>query len=295
MKKSRFNWEDARYFLAIARLGTLGRAAENLGISPITLSRHLAHLQSRTGRPLFFRHSKGLKLTDEGDRLLDYLERAEAEIDAASEIFDSDPGAVSGTVRIAAPEAFALKLLTPGLPRLLADNPDLRVEIVPQLRGFSLSRREADLAVMVGKPVEQKLSHIRLGSYSLGFYASSDYLEKRGVPSALEDLSEHRLIGYVEDLLFSESLNTPRSVWPQWQSRLSIYSPLGQMEAVKAGAGIGMLHRFLITEEDALVSLLPEFQVEREFYLAFHRSTEKIPRIKAIIDFLQLISADRPY
>lgn len=287
MQPRTFNWEDARYFLALARAGTIGRAAESLSVSSITLSRHLSYLQSRTGAPLFTRHSKGLKLTDEGVRLMEYLERAEAEIEAAGEIFGSNSSTVSGTVRIAAPEGYALKVLTPQLDLLLAHNPDLRIEVVPQLRGFSLSRREADVAVMVGRPTEPKLSAQSLGKYYLGMYASQSYIEKHGEPKSLEDLAQHRLIGYVEDLLFSERLNTPKAAWNNWQSQISIYSPIGQVEAVRSGAGIGMLHRFLLDERDELIRLMPEIEIEREFYLVYHQSTERIPRIRAAIDFIQ--------
>ncbi|HSG04396.1 MAG TPA: LysR family transcriptional regulator [Marinobacterium sp.] len=292
MQSVSFNWEDARYFLAVARSGTLGRAAESLNISTITLSRHLSYLQQRTGTPLFTRHSKGLKLTDEGARLMEYLERAEAEIEAAGEIFGSDTNSVSGTVRIAAPEGFALRVLTPHLGRLLEANPDLRVEVVPQSRGFSLSRREADIAVMVGKPSEAKLDSVLLGSYSLGLFASCDYLKRYGTPRSVDELGQHRLVGYVEDLLFSEKLNIPKAVYSAWQSQTAIYSPIGQVEAVKAGLGIGMLHRFLLTPADQLVHLLPEADREREFYLVYHQSTEKIPRIRATIEFLSSLSLE---
>lgn len=292
MRSSTFNWEDARYFLAVARAGQMGKAADSLNISTITLSRHLSYLQQRTGTPLFIRLSKGLKLTDEGLRLMHYLERAEAEIEAAGEIFGSDSSSVSGTVRVAAPEGFALRVLTPQLNYFLQINPDLNIEIVPQSRGFSLSRREADIAVMVGKPTEPKLDSICLGSYSLGLYASQRYLDQYGVPESIEDLSKHRLIGYVEDLLFSDRLNTPRSVWPQWQSQTAIYSPIGQVEAVKAGLGIGTLHRFLLTEADQLVRLIPDVEVQREFYLVYHQSTEKVPRIGATIEFMKGLKAE---
>lgn len=292
MSRNRFNWEDARYFLAVARSGTMGRAADTLGIASITLSRHLSHLQSRTGTALFTRHSKGLTLTDEGQRLLVYLERAEAEIEAAGEIFGSDPTSVSGTVRIAAPEGFALKVLAPQLNGLLDANPELRVDIVPQLRGFSLSRREADIAIMVGKPTEAKLRYTPLATYSLGLFASPDYLARRGYPDSIEALADHRLVGYVEDLLFSDRLNTPKSAWSAWQSQISIYSPIGQVEAVRAGTGIGMLHRFLLNANDELIRLLPEVEVEREFYLVYHPTTERIPRIATAIEFLKHISVE---
>ena len=287
MRNSTFNWEDARYFLTVARTGQMGKAAERLNISTITLSRHLAYLQQRTGTALFTRLSRGLKLTDEGQRLMHYLERAEAEIEAAAEIFGNGSNSVSGTVRIAAPEGFALKVLTPQLNALFDAHPDLNIELVPQSRGFSLSRREADIAVMVGKPSEANLDSICLGSYSLGLYASQKYLDQYGVPGSIEALSEHRLIGYVEDLLYSDRLNTSRSVWSQWQSQAAIYSPIGQVEAVRAGLGIGVLHRFLLSENDHLVRLMPEIRVQREFYLVYHHSTEKVPRIGATIEFMK--------
>ena len=292
MGQKTFNWEDARYFLAVARSGTLGRAAEQLNVSTITLSRHLSYLQQRTGSALFVRHSKGLTLTDEGGRLMEYLERAEAEIEAAGEIFGSDSSSVTGTVRIAAPEGFAIRVLTPKLRLLSELHPDLRVEIVPQSRGFSLSRREADIAVMVGKPSEPKLDAQRLGSYSLGLFASQEYLDRWGTPASIEELGAHRLVGYVEDLLFSEKLNIPKAVFNGWQSQTAIYSPIGQVEAVKAGLGIGMLHRFLLAPDHNLVHLLPEADREREFYLVYHQSTERIPRIRAAIDFLSQLTTE---
>ena len=115
MKHKQLNWEDARYLLAVARAGQLGRAAETLGVSVMTLSRHLNQLQHRVGTSLLTRHSKGMQLTNEGSRLVEYLERAEAEIEAAGSIFEAHGRSVSGTVRIAAPEGFALKVLTPNL------------------------------------------------------------------------------------------------------------------------------------------------------------------------------------
>lgn len=174
MTAPRFNWEDARYFLAVARAGQIGKAAESLGVSTITLSRHLSQLQSRTKSQLLVRHNKGFSLTDEGQRLVEYLERAEAEIEAASEVFGSDANSIGGTVRIAAPEGFALKVLTPRLRQLLDLHPKLNVEVVPQTPGFSLSRREADVAVMVGRPTEPSLKSVKLGNYTVGLFASGN-------------------------------------------------------------------------------------------------------------------------
>ena len=290
MKQKQLNWEDARYLLAVARAGQLGRAAETLGVSVMTLSRHLNQLQHRVGTSLLTRHSKGMQLTNEGSRLVEYLERAEAEIDAASSIFESHGRSVSGTVRIAAPEGFALKVLTPNLGRLLQEHPDLNIEIVPQTPGFSLSRREADIAVMVGRPSEGQLRSESLGTYALGLYASESYIADHGIPHTIDELLTHRLIGYVEDLLFSERLNIAKQITNEWQSNIAIYSPIGQVEAVHSGLGIGVLHDFLLEDDEELIGILPELQLSREFFLVSHPTTERIPRIQAVFHFMHTLS-----
>lgn len=287
MKHTLMNWEDARYFLTVARAGQLGRAAEQLGISVMTLSRHLNQLQRRVGSTLLTRHSKGMQLTNEGCRLIDFLERAEAEIEASGSIFEQQGSSVSGTVRVAAPEGFALKVLTPQLGSLLDAHPDLVVEIVPQTPGFSLSRREADIAVMVGRPDETRLQFESIGTYGLGLYASEIYFNRFGVPGSIDELHEHRLIGYVEDLLFSARLNIARAVWNDWQSNLTIYSPIGQVEAVRAGLGIAVLHEFLLEDQTPLIAVLPELRLNREFFLVSHPTTQRIPRIQAVLEFLR--------
>lgn len=287
----RLNWEEARYFLAVARTGQLKRAAEQLGVSTITLSRHLAHLQGQAAAPLFHRHPKGLRLTDEGSRLLAHVEKIEAEFEEASDaLFAGGTQGVSGTVRIAAPEGFALTILVPKLTHLQARSPDLRVEIVPQIPGFSLSRREADIAVMVGRPTDRHLLCESLGRYQLGVYASEDYLARYGEPYTVDALMDHVLIGYVDDLLYSQSLNLATSVWPNWQSQFSVYSPIGQVHAVRSGLGIGVLHEFLIRPDDGLVRVLPEIRLEREFYLVTHQNLQRIPRVREVMRFLRTLT-----
>lgn len=283
------NWEDARYFLAVARAGKINAAAENLGISPITLSRRMAHLQDRLKTHLLTRHNMGVELTQDGQRMLEYLERAESEFDAATESFDPRTKSLQGTLRIAAPEGFGIKVLTPKISTLIAKHPALNIEIVPLPRGLSLSKREADIAIMVDKPQEPTLDHTHLTDYYLGLYAAPDYLAKFGTPASTSDLATHRLIGYVEDLLSSEHINTPRAAWPNWQSQIAVHSPIGQLEAVKSGAGIGVLHRFLIENDSALVPVLPEIAVRRSFYIVTHQNMRRLKRIEEAIAFLKSI------
>ncbi len=283
------NWQNAYYFLAVARAGKLNRAAEDLGISPITLSRHMARLQDEMHATLFTRNNQGVDLTQEGLRLLEHLERAEAEMDAASGFSLSE---AEGVLRIAAPEGFALSILAPKIGAFIEENPRLNVEIVPLPRGFSITRREADIAIMVERPQEPKLLCEKLADYKLGLYATQNYLSKFGTPETAEDLRHHRLIGYVEDLLQSQSINTAKAAWPNWHSQIGIYSPIGQMEAVRASAGIGVLHQFLIPSDLSLIRVLPEIKLVRSFYIVTHQNLSKLPRIQKAIQFLHQIQVD---
>jgi DNA-binding transcriptional LysR family regulator len=282
-----FQWDDGRYFLALARTGQIGKAAELLGVSNITLSRRLKQIQAQSLVPLWSRNRYGLTLSDEGARLVTYFERIEAEFDAAQDLMAGQAtGEIAGTVRIAAPEGFVNQILSPRLNQIVRRYPALHLEIVPQTPGFSMSRRQADLAIMVGKPTEPELAYEHLAEYELGVYATADYLHAHGTPTHVEALADHHLIGYVEDLLFSPRLNLQRALWSQWTSTLSVYSPVAQVEAVSSGAGIGVLHTFLI-DNRALVRILPDLKLTRSFYLVSHQNTAQVPRIQATMEYLR--------
>lgn len=282
--RKQLDWNDARYFLTLARFGKMSQAAEDLGISAITLSRRMAQLQSRLGVNLFTRHNQGVHLTADGQKILENIERAEAEFLDLQNGFSTKRETVQGTVRIAASEGYAVAVLAPQIPKILRKYPDLSIEIVPLPRGFSLSKREADIAIMVEKPNERNLQARWFCDYRLGLYAHKDYLHKAGIPQAVEDLSSHSLVGYVDDILFSSQLNTALDAWANWESRIGIYSPLGQLAAIRAGAGIGVLHEFLLTSDDRgkLVRVLPQITIERSFYMVTHKSLARLSRIKAM-------------
>ena len=110
------------------------------------------------------------------------------------------------------------------------------------------------------------------------------------MPKTIDELLTHRLIGYVEDLLFSDRINIAKQIASDWQSSIAIYSPVGQVEAVRSGLGIGVLHQFLLRNGEGLVPVLPELGLSREFFLVSHPNTERIPRIQAVLNFMRTLS-----
>lgn len=279
------DWDDARMFLAVARAGQMLGAARTLGVNQATLSRRMAALEAALGAKLLVRRTHGSELTDAGTALLETLERVETEMLGVQARLQGAEAAAAGVVRIGAPDGFGVGFLAPRLATLAERHPALVVQLVPTPRGFSLSRREADLAVMVGRPEKGRLVARKLTDYSLGLYASPAYLAAHPAPADAAGLAGHRLVGYVEDLIAAPALNYAAEFLRGWRSQVELTSAIGQVEAVRAGAGIGVLHDYLAVGP-GLVRVLPELYVIRSYWLAIHETLRDVARVRAAAGWL---------
>lgn len=287
------NWDDARIFLAVARHGQILGAAKSLGLNHATVARRISSLEEALGSTLFRRRTNGTELTVQGERFLVHAEAMESASLAAAESAGTD-SAMEGSVRIGAPDGFGVTFLAPRLGALIERHPGLRIELVPVPRAFSLSRREADIAVTLERPREGRLVARKLTDYRLGLYAAQSYLTAHGTPAALADLAQHRLIGYVEDLLYAPTLDYTAEFLKDWQSRISVSSAVGQTEAVRAGAGIGILHAFMANRDPGLVAVLPEQVLTRSYWTVMHEDLRSLRRVSLVADFLtEIVARDR--
>ena len=291
--QKQMNWDDLRYFLAVARQGQMLAAAKRLSVSQARLSRHIMTLESNLGVRLFDRTTRGSTLTKEGVDLFATAERIEGEI--LSGIADIEANEeISGIVRVGAPDGFGSAFLAPKLGKLRKLYPDLRVQLVPVPRHFSLSEREVDLAIMVGRPQKGRLRARKLVDYSLSLYAAHAYLQQAGMPTSASDLPQHTLVGYVDDLMYSAALNYAHEFLTDWRSDIEIATAIGQFEAIAAGVGIGICHDFMAAPCEALVCVLPELRVQRSYWIVWHEDLRKARRIQVFAAFMeQEIQAER--
>ena len=286
------NWDDVRLFLSVARSGQFLSAARKLGVNHSTLSRRISALEAAIGTQLFLRSTNGCELTEEGQRLLAGAERMETEMLNAQANLGRVDTAVAGTVRIGAPDGLGVSFLAPRLGRLTARYPDLKIQLVPVPRSFSLSQREADIAITIERPEQGRLMFSKLTDYSLGLYASADYLADYGTPDDVEALKRHRRIGYVEDLIFSPSLNFTGEIMRDWDAAFEISSATGQTEAVRSGAGIGILHNYIAGQYPELLRIMPQLTISRSYWTAYHESARQLVRVRTVVDFLQELVAE---
>lgn len=286
------NWDDVRLFLSVARSGQFLSAARKLGVNHATLSRRISALEAAIGTQLFLRSTNGCELTEEGQRLLAGAERMETEMLNAQANLGRVDTAVAGTVRIGAPDGLGVSFLAPRLGRLTARYPELKIQLVPVPRSFSLSQREADIAITIERPEQGRLMFSKLTDYSLGLYVSEAYLAEYGTPADVEALKRHRRIGYVEDLIFSPSLNYTGEIMRDWDAAFEISSATGQTEAVRSGAGIGILHNYIAGQYPELLRIMPHLGISRSYWTAYHESARQLVRVRTVVDFLQELVAE---
>jgi DNA-binding transcriptional LysR family regulator len=280
------NWDDVRIFLAVARTGQILAASKRLALNHATLSRRLTALEEALKTRLFVRRTNGCELTAEGDVFLASAERMETEMLAAQANLGRTDTAIAGTVRIGAPDGFGVSFLAPRMGRLIERYPELKIQLVPVPRSFSLSQREADIAVTLERPEQGRLVSSKLTDYTLGLYAARGYVNLNGLPENAEALKNHRRIGYVEDLIFSPSLNFTGEVMRNWNAGFEISSAIGQTEAVRSGAGIGILHNYVARQYPDLVRVMPETAILRSYWTIFHESARDLARVRIVADFL---------
>ncbi|MBS8258853.1 LysR family transcriptional regulator [Roseibium polysiphoniae] len=288
------NWDDIRIFLAVSRAGQILAAAKRLGLNHATVARRLTALETALETRLFDRSTSGCFLTEAGSRFLDSAERMEAEMMSARADLGGNSLEISGTVRIGAPDGFGVAYLAPRLAALTRAHPGLTVQLVPVPRSFSLSRREADIAITIDRPEHGRLIAAKLVDYSLGLYASKDYIAQKGMPATVAQLTSHDLVGYVEDLVYSPALNYAAEVTRDWPARFEVASALGQTEAVRAGAGIGILHAFIARSDETFVPVLPEIKLTRAYWTVQHESTKPLRHVALALEFVRkTVAKDR--
>jgi DNA-binding transcriptional LysR family regulator len=285
---SGFDWDDLRYFLAIARSGRLTVAARRLGQDHATVSRRITALEKDLQSQLFERTPTGYVLTKAGEAL---LPRAEA-IEGAARIFAAGAGdpqnAVVTDVRIGVPDGFGQFFLGRLMGKLRTQHPSVRPEIIEQPQLLSLTRYEADFVLSYVRPKEGRLFTQKVCEVGAGLYAASDYLEAAAPIRGLKSLLRHEFIGYADEYVFTSGAHPLSAIGLSVTPAIRFSSLGAQTSATVGGLGICLLPHFVGRQFPALRPILAkDIDVRRPLWSIVHAGQRNVTTTRACRDFIQ--------
>lgn len=287
MQKGAMKWDDLRVFLAVTREERMQTAARRLELDPATVGRRITALEDALRTRLFDRSPQGYVLTEAGRSLVARAQVMEAEAAAAAEELGGQPERLSGTVRIGAPDGVSNYLLIEACDVLSRANPELQVQAIALPRMFSLSKRDADLAITVSPPSAGRLTVRKIADYHLHLYARADLVAALGPVRGIEDLEGVRGIGYISDMIFDRELDYYALLRRSHEPALTSNSLLMQLRWCLTGSGVCILPDFVAREHPELVQLLPEeISLVRAFYLVRHEDDARVARINRMAEVI---------
>jgi DNA-binding transcriptional LysR family regulator len=286
------HWDDVRVFLAVARAASLSGAGKRLRIDPATVGRRIARLEQNMAAALFVKSPQGYVLTNAGQRLMERAEPVEAAMQAASDVLNTTSEELSGQIRLGAPDGCANYLLPQVCAAICADHPDLDIQIVALPRVFNLSKREADMAIGVSAPTANRLHVQKLTDYKLHLMAARPYLQAHPPIQTVRDLQDHRVIGYIPDMIFDTELDYLNDLGIK-RVALASNSVSVQFNMVRQGGGIGVVHDFAMPSTRGLQKVLADqISLTRSFYLIRHKTDLQNARMKRFATLLAQGVAD---
>jgi DNA-binding transcriptional LysR family regulator len=281
------DWHLFPAFLAIVREGSLSSAARALGMTQPTMGRQLTALEDSLGVKLFTRSRDGLSPTEAGLRLIPSVEAMAAAAESAQRSASGEAAEERGTVRITASDVIGGEVLPSILARFHARHPRISVELALSNRNEDLLRGDADIAVRMVRPTQGALVAKPIGRIDVGLYAHRRYLKAHKMPSKLEDLRQHALIGYDRNQVYvrmSEKMGAPFS---RDVCAFRSDSEFAQLAALRAGFGIGASQLGIARRDKNLIPVLhSEFIFSMDVWLAMHRDLRSNHRIRLLFDHL---------
>lgn len=270
------NWEQIRYFLAVANKGSLTGAASELRTTPSTVSRHIDDLELDLGVSLFTRDRSGYTLTVAGQRLLVHAENISRGTRAFFEEATTADGVVSGRVRLAASENFANFLIVPALPAFFERHPEISIDLLTGMSTLNVSKQEAEVAIRNQRPEAGNVVIKKLGIQAQAFYRAKSC---KAADTTIKWATAR------DDFFIPSQLN---EITQDHSAKLFTTSLYSQVVAARAGIGQAMLP-CLIGDADPLLERVgdPVSSLQQELWLVYHQDLSKSQRIRAVVDFIE--------
>jgi len=282
------DWNDLRYFLAVADQGSTLAAGRALRVSQTTVARRISALEDSLGLLLFEKRQAGYTLTPAGEELVGRAKQVEVAAESFTEASAALVRDTSGVVRITTQEIFANTLLGPMLKELHELHPDIVIEIDTQQELLDLGAGEADIGLRsTASEAPAGIVGRNIGIDDWTLYCSREYADRHGVPRTRHDLKKHAIIGGGGGKLWLHYEAWLRSLGLEGQVAMHHATSTGLLSAVRSGFGIAVLPCMVADAEPDLIQCIPpRADHNRSMWLLTHERVRHTPRVRLVIDFL---------
>jgi DNA-binding transcriptional LysR family regulator len=287
-KKPPLDWGHARIFLEVVRQKSFRAAAIELRQSVNALRRRLDQLESQLGATLLTRHVDGVRLTEEGQRVLAIAERMEVNAFELARAADQNTSQAEGMVTLATTEGLGTFWIAARLNGFMRDNPRIVVDLHCAMLPADVLRMEADVAVQLERPIQKDVKRVKLGRMHLMPYVSPSYAARHGLPKQGPDLSRHPVIVQAAEQLvpvdeYAKTLGGEDRLGPVvMRSNISGTHYF----AIATGAGLGLLPTYCSAVGATVIPLDLDFCAHHDIWLVYHPDAARIPRVRKLIDWL---------
>jgi DNA-binding transcriptional LysR family regulator len=280
--QARMDWDNLRFFLALAESGSLSRASDKLRVDHSTVARRIDMLERDLGVRLVERLPRSYRLTAEGELIRNQAKKIEACIGDIAGLASSADHSPSRVVRVSGPPAFLSQFLAPRLLPLQSQQPGLRIELMGETRQVNLSQGEADLAIRMSKPAEKGVVARRLAVVAYGLYGSRDYLANRRE-------GDWEFLGVEENLgLLRRWL---KELAGERQFVLRSNDLANVLTGARAGLGLAVLPCIMARGHPELVDVPTRLApLTAELWLLFQRDIGRTPAVRRVIDHITAIT-----
>lgn len=246
------DWDSFQYVLAIARHGSLAKAAQHLGVDQSTLYRRLDSIEKTLNVRVFERQRSGYHLTPEGETLAEAAERIETEALAAERHVLGTDARLTGTIRVSTSDPLGLFMLPPMLAKFSEAYPQVQIHLAVTNQLADLGKRDADVVVRITADPPEHLVGRRAAALTFSAYASHAYIERHGLKPKLED---YEWLGYDDALARGPASRWLKEHVPNATHRFRSDSVAALYEAVRAGMGVAIMPCFIAKRDPGLIRL----------------------------------------